>query len=76
MNRVPDRSEFKKAFLNILEGRVEEPTPDGYLTGVELGDYLYRTVPEVFSRTASTTRKDSRSAIEHWRFCVYAFSKH
>ena len=46
---VPDRSEFKKAFLNILEGRVAEPTPDGYLTGVELGDYLYRTVPK-FSR--------------------------
>ena len=43
---VPDRSEFKKAFLNILEGRVAEPTPDGYLTGVELGDYLYRTVPK------------------------------
>ncbi|MDE0681981.1 MAG: SUMF1/EgtB/PvdO family nonheme iron enzyme [Candidatus Poribacteria bacterium] len=43
---VPDRSEFKKAFLNILEGHVEEPTPDGYLTGVELGDYLYRTVPK------------------------------
>ncbi len=43
---VPDRSEFKKAFLNLLEGHVEEPTPDGYLTGVELGDYLYRTVPK------------------------------
>ena len=43
---VPDRSEFKKAFLNLLEGRVEEPTPDGYLTGVELGDYVYRTVPK------------------------------
>ena len=43
---VPDRSEFKKAFLNLLEGRVDEPTPDGYLTGVELGDYLYRTVPK------------------------------
>ena len=43
---VPDRSEFKKAFLNLLEGRVEEPTPDGYLTGIELGDYLYRTVPK------------------------------
>ena len=43
---VPDRSEFKKAFLNLLEGRVKEPMPDGYLTGVELGDYLYRTVPE------------------------------
>ncbi len=43
---MPGRSEFKKAFLNLLEGRVEEPTPDGYLTGVELGDYLYRTVPK------------------------------
>ena len=43
---VPDRSEFKQAFLNLLEGRVKEPTPDGYLTGVELGDYLYRTVPK------------------------------
>ena len=43
---VPDRSEFKKAFLNLLEGRVDEPTPDGYLTGIELGDYLYRTVPK------------------------------
>ena len=43
---MPDRSEFKKAFLNLLKGRVEEPTPDGYLTGVELGDYLYRTVPK------------------------------
>ena len=42
---LPDRSVFKKAFLNLLEGRVEEPLPDGYLTGVELADYLYRAVP-------------------------------
>ena len=42
---APSRSVFKKAFLNLLEGRVEEPLPDGYLTGVELADYLYRTVP-------------------------------
>lgn len=46
---VPDKSEFKKAFINLLEGHVEEPTPDGYLTGVELGDYLYRTVPKYSS---------------------------
>ncbi len=39
------RSVFKKAFLNLLEGRVKEPLPDGYLTGTELTDYLYRTVP-------------------------------
>lgn len=43
---VPDRSEFKKAFINLIEGRVKEPIPDGYITGVELGDYLYRTVPK------------------------------
>ena len=45
-DRVQNRSEFKKAFLNLLEGHVKEPTPDGYLTGIELGDYLYRTVPK------------------------------
>lgn len=42
---VPSRSVFKKAFLNLLEGRVKEPLPDGYLTGVELADYLHRAVP-------------------------------
>lgn len=42
---MPNRSVFKKAFLNLLEGRVAEPLPDGYLTGVELADYLRRTVP-------------------------------
>ena len=43
-----DKSEFKKVFLDLLEGRVEEPIPDGYLTGIELADYLHRTVP-IFS---------------------------
>ena len=43
---VSDRSEFKAVFLDLLEGHVEEPMPDGYLTGVELADYLYRTVPK------------------------------
>ncbi len=42
---MPSRSVFKMAFLNLLEGRVKEPLPDGYLTGVELADYLHRTVP-------------------------------
>ena len=42
---MPSRSVFKKAFLNLLEGRVKEPLPDGYLTGIELANYLYRTVP-------------------------------
>ena len=43
---LPDRSAFKAAFLDLLEGRVEEPIPDGYLTGIELGNYLYQTVPK------------------------------
>lgn len=42
---VPSRSVFKMAFLNLLEGRITEPLPDGYLTGTELADYLHRTVP-------------------------------
>ena len=44
---LPDRSAFKTAFLDLLEGRVEEPIPDGYLTGIELGNYLYQTVPKL-----------------------------
>lgn len=43
--RVPDRSFFKEAFLNMLEGREREPIPDGYLTGEELGLYLKNKVP-------------------------------
>ena len=42
---LPERSAFKTIFLDLLEGRVEEPIPDGYLTGIELGNYLYQTVP-------------------------------
>ena len=44
---VSDKNAFKTAFLNLLEGRVEEPTPDGYLTGDELADYLHRTLPQL-----------------------------
>jgi formylglycine-generating enzyme required for sulfatase activity len=43
---VPDRSVFKETFLDILEGRDQEPIPDGYLTGEELGLYLKNKVPE------------------------------
>jgi hypothetical protein len=42
---VPDRSVFKEAFLNILEGRDMEPIQDGYLTGEELGLFLKNKVP-------------------------------
>ena len=43
---VPDKSAFKQAFVNLLEGRAPEPFPDGYITGEELGFYLKNQVPE------------------------------
>ena len=42
---VPDHSVFKQAFLDLLEGRDNEPYPDGYITGEELGFYLRNKVP-------------------------------
>ena len=42
---VPDRSVFKTAFLDIIEGRATEPFRDGYITGAELGLYLKNQVP-------------------------------
>lgn len=41
---VPDRSYFKIAFVNMLDGREEEPVKDGMLTGEELGWYLKNKV--------------------------------
>jgi hypothetical protein len=43
---VPDHSVFKQAFLDLLEGRDQEPIPDGYVTGEELGLYLKNKVPQ------------------------------
>jgi hypothetical protein len=43
---VPDRSVFKQAFLDVLEGRDAKPLPGEYLTGEELGFYLKHKVPE------------------------------
>lgn len=43
---VPDRSIFKQLFLDLLEGKREEPIKDGYISGEELGLYLKSTVPE------------------------------
>ena len=42
---VPDHSDFKQAFLDLIEGRAREPFPDGYITGEELGFYLKNQVP-------------------------------
>jgi len=43
---VPDYSVFKQSFLNLIEGRAQEPIPDGYITGEELGLYLKTKVPQ------------------------------
>ena len=43
---VPDCSYFKVAFLELIQGHVPEPFPDGYITGEELGYYLKNKVPE------------------------------
>jgi len=45
---VPDQSFFKQVFLDLIEGRVEEPFKDGYITGEELGYYLKAKVPYYF----------------------------
>ena len=45
---VPDRSFFKQVFLDLIEGRVDEPFKDGYITGEELGYYLKLQVPYYF----------------------------
>jgi formylglycine-generating enzyme required for sulfatase activity len=42
---VPDKSVFKQAFLNLIEGSVRQPVPDDYITGEELGFYLKHQVP-------------------------------
>jgi len=46
--KVPDKSYFKQVFLDLIEGRVEEPFKDGYITGQELGFYLSSQVPYYF----------------------------
>ena len=43
---MPNYSQFKAAFLDLLEGRIAEPIPDGYITGEEVGLYLNHHVPE------------------------------
>jgi hypothetical protein len=44
--KVPDRSVFKQAFLDLLKGKDKEPMPDGYITGEEMGLYLKQKVPQ------------------------------
>ena len=42
---LPDSSAYRAAFLDLLEGRVAEPIPDGYITGEEFGLYLNHHIP-------------------------------
>ena len=44
--RMPNSSRFKAALLDLLEGRIAEPIPDGYITGEEVGLYLNHHVPD------------------------------
>ena len=41
---VPDESEFRKGFCAALRGQAGGAEADGYLTGTELGEYLYNRV--------------------------------
>jgi TPR repeat protein len=43
---VPDRSIFKAVLVDVLEGVIEEPIADGYLTGAELGLLMKNMVPK------------------------------
>lgn len=43
---VAGGSVFKKAFLELIEGRGVEPVRDGYITGTELALYLHNKVAE------------------------------
>ena len=43
---VPDRSYFKRVFLDLIQGCVKKPFHDGYITGEELGYYLKNEVPK------------------------------
>ena len=44
--QVPDYSVFKQEFLDLIQGRVEDPVSDGYITGEELGNHLSTEVPK------------------------------
>ena len=44
--QVPDYSVFKQEFLDLIQGKAEDPFPDGYITGAELGAHLATKVPE------------------------------
>lgn len=43
---VPDQSQFKELFLDLIQGNRQELFPDGYITGEELGYYLKHKVSE------------------------------
>ena len=44
--QIPSHSVFKQEFLDLIQGKTEDPFPDGYITGEELGTHLATKVPE------------------------------
>ena len=70
---VPDRSYFKKAFLDLIQGRVREPFPDGYITGEELGYYLKHKVSEYIDGQNPQYGKIRDPCLDKGGLCVRAF---
>jgi TPR repeat protein len=44
---VPDRSYFKTILVQVLQGVIQEPVPDGYLTGEEIGVLMKSVIPSI-----------------------------
>ena len=44
--QLPSHSVFKQEFLDLIQGKAKDPSPDGYITGEELGAHLSTKVPE------------------------------
>lgn len=53
--RVPDRSDFSPAFASGLEGEADQNN-DGYVSGVELGEFLYERVVVASNRNQHPQR--------------------
>ncbi len=59
--KLPTNSVFKKVFLDLLKGEYSEVSKDGYLTGSELGQYLYQEVVNATDKRQHPQYGKSRS---------------
>jgi len=48
--RVSDKSDFRRQFISAINGDADKDE-DGYVTGTELGDFIYRTVVKYSNET-------------------------